>query len=228
MHGHEERHESHRSKTEGVSVEAHPSVFPHAGDHRLRFRITDSGGGIIQTFDEIHDRRMHFIIVREDLAYFMHLHPTLHGEGWWEAVINFREPGPYTAFADFSTAGSSVTLPLALHVQGHYEPRPLEQPTEIVHVNGYDVGLMRSAGEATFTISTLGERVTLTPYLGAMGHLVVLRADDLAFLHAHPLESREEGLVRFRLELPRGYSYKAFLQFVSSDTVHTAAFVVHP
>jgi hypothetical protein len=66
-------------------------------------------------------------------------------------------------------------------------------------VNGYDVELTYSADEATFKISAAGNPVRLAPYLRAMGHLVVIRAEDLAFLHVHPMESDEEGVVRFML-----------------------------
>jgi hypothetical protein len=142
----------------------------------------------------------------------------------------YRVPraGPYKAFADFSTAGTAITLPFDLHVEGRYEQRALERPTEIVHADDYEVRLARSTNEATFTISRSGKRVTLAPYLDAMGRLVVLRADDLAFLHIHPMESDEEGVVRFKLHLPPSPAYKAFLHFIADAAVHTAAFVVHP
>ena len=39
----------------------------------------------------------------------------------------------------------------------------------------------------TLTVTKDGQPVTdLQPYLGAYGHLVALRAGDLAYLHVHP------------------------------------------
>jgi hypothetical protein len=228
MHDRHQDHHVDGSDTVNVTVEADPSVFAHPGDHELRFRITDAGHNTIRAFEEIHERRMHFIVVRNDLAHFKHLHPTLDNDGWWTTTIAFPEAGPYKAFADFSTAGTALTLPLDLHVEGRYEQRPLEDPTDTVNSDGYQVRLIRSTDEATFMISRSGKRVTLAPYLGAMGHLVVLRADDLAFLHVHPTGSDEEGSMRFMLHLPRGPAYKAFLQFIADEAVHTAAFVIRP
>lgn len=227
---HQERHRAlaHEGGSPDLDIEVEQSVLPQAGRHEVRFRITDASGTDIEDFDEIHERRMHLIVVRRDLAHFMHVHPILQDDGWWSSVIDFPEPGPYTAFADFSTAGAASTLPVDLRVEGHYEPCPVGGPTETFHVDGYDVKLIRSGGEAVFTISTSDERVTLGPYLGARGHLVVIRVDDLAFLHVHPLRSDEDGVVRFHLDLPPGGSHKAFLQFMADGRVHTATFVVQP
>jgi hypothetical protein len=211
-----------------LSVKTDRSEFGNPGDHGLRFRIIDAEGSTIRAFEETHERRMHLIVVRKDLSFFMHLHPTLDDDGSWRTEIEFPEPGPYTAFADFATASSAVTLPFDLHVQGRYEHRPLGGPTEIVDADGYEVRLVRAPDEVTFRISESGKRVALAPYLGAMGHLVVLRADDLAFLHVHPMESDEEGVVRFKLHLGPGPVYKAFLQFIAGQAVHTAAFVIQP
>jgi hypothetical protein len=225
---HQGDHHAHRGSTLDLRVETDRSEFGNAGDHGVSFRIIDADGSTIRAFEETHERRMHLIVVRNDLAVFMHLHPTLDDNGWWRAEIEFPEPGPYKAFADFSTASSAVTLPFDLHVEGGYEHRPLEGPTEMVEADGYEVRLVRTPDEVTFTISKSGRRVALAPYLGAMGHLVVLRADDLAFLHVHPMESEEEGVVRFKLHLEPGPAYKAFLQFIAGQAVHTAAFVVQP
>jgi len=58
-------------------------------------------------------------------------------------------------------------------------------------------------------------------YLGAKGHLVALRAGDLAFLHVHPDADR----LRFMAEFPTAGAYRLFLQFKTGDgRLHTAAF----
>ena len=62
--------------------------------------------------------------------------------------------------------------------------------------------------------------VALQPYLGARGHLVVLREDDLAFLHVHPTG---DG-VEFETELAKDSRYRLYLQFKHAGRVHTAEF----
>jgi hypothetical protein len=57
-------------------------------------------------------------------------------------------------------------------------------------------------------------------HLGAKGHLVALRAGDLAFLQVHPDEDR----LRFMAEFPTAGAYRLFLQFKAGGDVHTAEF----
>jgi hypothetical protein len=56
--------------------------------------------------------------------------------------------------------------------------------------------------------------------LGAKGHLVALRAGDLAYLHTHPAGDT----ISFETEFPSQGRYRLFLQFKHGGEVHTAAF----
>ena len=84
----------------------------------------------------------------------------------------------------------------------------------------------------TFTVSRGGAPVTgLQPYLGAFGHLVSLRAGDLAYLHTHPETEAHDGAtggpdVRFATTFPTAGAYRLFLDFQVDGVVRTAAFTV--
>jgi hypothetical protein len=78
-------------------------------------------------------------------------------------------------------------------------------------------------GSVDFAVERDGRPVTdLQPYLGALGHLVMLRAGDLAYLHTHPDAER----LSFGLEAPPPGDYRLYLQFQHAGAVHTAAFTV--
>ncbi len=65
----------------------------------------------------------------------------------------------------------------------------------------------------------------LQRYLGAFGHLVALRAGDLAYLHVHPEESVKAGPeITFYAEVPSGGDYRLFLDFQHDGKVRTADF----
>jgi hypothetical protein len=90
-------------------------------------------------------------------------------------------------------------------------------------------GAEPEAGEGTpveFSVTRNGEPVDgVQPYLGADGHLVVLREGDLAFLHAHPQgELGGSGPIVFDVDYPSAGAYRMFLQFRHRGEVHTAAF----
>jgi hypothetical protein len=64
---------------------------------------------------------------------------------------------------------------------------------------------------------------TLEPYLGAFGHLVVMRRGDLAYVHVHPETQLVAGQVRFWLAMPSAGTYRLFFDFQVAGKVHTAA-----
>jgi hypothetical protein len=74
-----------------------------------------------------------------------------------------------------------------------------------------------------------GHPVTdLQPYLGAYGHLVALRAGDLAYLHVHPTGHPGGGAtpagpqIRFAAEVPSTGTYRLYLDFRHEGVVRTA------
>ena len=72
----------------------------------------------------------------------------------------------------------------------------------------------------------------LQPYLGAYGHLVALRAGDLAYLHVHPDGVPGDGVtapgpdVTFWATAPSAGAYRLFLDFQHNGVVRTAEFTV--
>ncbi|MFG1711360.1 hypothetical protein ACFLIM_50260, partial [Nonomuraea sp. M3C6] len=89
------------------------------------------------------------------------------------------------------------------------------------------------ASKLTLKVSKDGEPVTdLQPYLGAYGHLVVLRVRDLAYLHVHPDGAPGDGKTQagpeivFYAEVPSGGDYRLFLDFQHEGEVRTADFTL--
>ena len=106
-------------------------------------------------------------------------------------------------------------------------------PSATAEVDGYTVELIGTLTPGTESLVTLritrdGVPVTdLQPYLGAYGHLVVLRAGDLAYLHVHPAGEPAPGPdVEFSTTAPSAGTYRLFLDFEHGDTVRTADFTV--
>jgi hypothetical protein len=199
------------------------------GEHgTLRFRIVGADGATVEDFDTEHERRMHFIVVRRDLSGFQHLHPEQLPDGSWRIGLTVEEAGDYRVYADFSTAGEPMTLGADVFVPGAFRPHPLPPERAVADAgDGYEVALSESGGyELSFTVSRHGRTLdTVEPYLGADGHLVVLRQGDGAFLHAHPLgEPGGSGPIEFMVEYPSAGNYRLFLQFKDAGVVHTAAF----
>ncbi|WP_067836336.1 hypothetical protein [Nocardia lijiangensis] len=205
----------------------------------LRFRILDQQGAPVTRYVRSHDKDLHLIVVRRDMAAFQHVHPVLDGSGTWSVPLDLTRAGDYRVFADFTPeGGEDLTLGADLRVAGAYDPRPLPVATSAATVNGYTVTLDGAvtpgrSSTVTLSVSKDGKPVTdLQPYLGAYGHLVALRAADLAYLHVHPEGHPGDGVtpagpgITFSVTAPSAGDYRLFLDFQHEGVVRTAEFTL--
>jgi hypothetical protein len=68
--------------------------------------IQDDKGQAVNDFDIFQEKRMHLILVRDDLAFFSHLHPEYQGKGKFRMEASLPSPGNYTLFCDYPPAGA--------------------------------------------------------------------------------------------------------------------------
>ncbi|MFB8348125.1 hypothetical protein [Streptomyces niveus] len=207
----------------------------------LRFSVKDDSGRSLTSYTREHGKELHFIVASRDLTVYRHLHPTRAADGTWSVAAKLPAAGGYRAFADFKPAGkgaTGITLGADLAVSGRSEPAALPPVRATAEVDGYQVTLDGAltpgkARELTLSVSRDGKPVTdLQPYLGAYGHLVALRAGDLAYLHVHPNGEPDDGVtepgpeVSFTATAPSPGEYRLFLDFQHKGEVRTAAFTV--
>lgn len=206
----------------------------------ISFAINGPDGMPVTDFQIVHTQPLHLIIVRTDGAQFRHLHPVLDESGIWSLPLNWAVAGSYRLYADFvpTATGESLTLTSTVEVAGEFIPDRASLPRLTAQLAGYDVTLAgqlsaSESAELTLSVSHGGRPVTtLQPYLGAYGHLVVLREGDLAFLHVHPEGTEPAGdslsgpAVTFTTQAPTQGRYLLYLEFQVDGVVHTAEFVV--
>jgi hypothetical protein len=217
----------------GYTLSAAPTLFEPGRQEVFSVQILDEAGREVRGLVEQHGQRMHLIVVRRDLIYYQHLHPSLSENGSWTAAFTLPEAGVYRAFADFTVDGVPLALGVDLTAEGVLRFVPLPDPTNTAYAeDGYEVVL--DAGTPTVDAeNVLGFRVrreggdveNLEPYLGALGHLVALREGDLAYLHVHPTGGTGSR-IGFRVAFPSLGRYRLFLQFAHERQVRTAAFTV--
>jgi hypothetical protein len=233
------------SHSHGSAVGAgQPATTVSAGGYTLSpattttpftFRILGPNQQPVTAFAVTHDKQMHLIVVRHDLTGYQHLHPTKAPDGTWSVPLALRQPGIWRAYAEFAPSASAQT-PLALAVDltvpGDYHPAALPAPAHDGTVDGFAVSYEGSpqAGATvpvTMRVYSGGAVVTdLQRYLGAYGHLVILRPADLAYLHVHPDDQLLGGAVKFWFAAPSAGRYRAFFEFQRAGSVHTAEFTM--
>jgi len=223
---------------DGYRLEPLTTTLSTAAPAPFRFRVTGPDGRPVTAYTTSHDKDLHLIVVRRDLAGFQHVHPELAADGTWSVPLSVAGAGQYRAFADFQPTGhpESLTLGVDIAAPGDYRPLPLPAPVRTATVDGYTVTLTGdltpgASSRLTLSVARDGTPVTdLQPYLGAYGHLVALRDGDLAYLHVHPDGTPGDGRtpagpqVTFYAEVPTAGSYRLYLDFQHNGTVRTAEF----
>jgi hypothetical protein len=240
-HGHAHKHGDSANAPKLTTLDVLPDKAPPAAGREttLRVRIPGAAGEGVKVFEAVHDAKVHLIVVRDGLDHFVHLHPEVDaGSGVLSARYTFPAPGTYHLFADYKQPGKdAATAVAALAVPGDAPKAPALTPnvpgtasgdglSANVRVEGLSAGK-----EATvrFEVIADGKAVTdLEPYMGAMGHLVVISHDATRYVHAHPKEGKDAGpnVVAFEAHFPAAGLYKGWGQFKRGGTVRVIPFVV--
>lgn len=217
----------------GYTLSVDDTTFEPERAEPFAFRIIGASSDALQNYDEVHERELHLVIVRKDLSIFQHLHPTRDSEGRWTVSLTLSQPGTYRAYADFQPQGANkLTLGIDLLATGDATVATRPPVSTQLSVDGYEVtrrGELQhgESSKLTFEVRRNGQPTSLEPYLGANGHLVVIRESDLAYLHVHPTGDAPSGEVSFVADAPSPGSYRMFLDFQHEGTVRNASFAIN-
>ena len=111
-------------------------------------------------------------------------------------------------------------------------PKPLPPPANKAEVKGGTVTLsgdLSTSADSSIvaTVTDHGQPVTdLQPAHGALGHGVVIRPDDLGYLHLHSNTQGSGPRLDFAGSLPAKGPYRMFVDFNRGDNPYVAAFTV--
>jgi len=208
----------------------------------VTIRVAVTGGDLVRT----HQAWMHLIVTRSDLGTFAHLHPEPTGDpGVFEVETTFPSAGTFTLHAEVREQGqlADVLDEHELTVTGPV-PAAVPVPSDDVReatVDGTRITLEGDARVGETSDFTLGVPDDLQPYLGAAGHVVVMRADGSRFQHRHAETYDDRGRpvqalpgtefgpeldLHMRFDQPGAYRLWAQVR-LADGTVVTAPFVVH-
>ncbi len=199
-------------------------------EDELRFQVLGPDGAPVVDTEVLHERPLHLIVVGRDLVGYAHVHPDVDAEGTWSVERPELAPGSYRVVADLQPVGGpELALAGDLTVPGAAGTVAVPEPSPTTTVDDLTVTLEGTPAvgdtELAFTVTRDGETVEPEPYLGARGHLVAFRADDLAYRHVHPHEG-DDGPVEFTASFATPGTYRLFLDLQVDGAVRTAAFTV--
>lgn len=241
-HVEELKHEEHASDEENshsedshahgaaVETESEVRVTVDEKDKALIVTLKDSTGQPVTDLEINHDKRLHLIVVDEHLDGYEHLHPSEVDPGVFE-VASPLEEGNYKVFVDIKSKSLAYSVqPVSLTVgnpstSGHSHDSLKIDEKLVKTVGGQKVTLETTtlkAGEPVTLTFTVHD-TTLEPYLGAMGHVVILDEQAGEYIHVHPLSDDE---TIFETQFSKPGIYKIWGEFQQNGKVGVYPFVV--
>jgi Heavy metal binding domain len=239
-----------------LRMEASPRAPKPDEPLRLRFTIFNpKTGKQVSDFQITHDKLYHLFIISQDLSEFQHIHPSLQSDGSFTIETRLPRAGLYKVYSDFYPSdGTPQVLQQHIATAG-YKPDLVGGMAYLVadttFVKTFDslkVELKLDpeqliAGQPValkyhITDAKTGVPVRdLVPYLGAMGHTLILSEDQVDYVHSHPEEEVAPGAdaskvrggpdVTFNAFLPRPGNYRIWTQFQRGDRLTTVSFTIH-
>ncbi len=186
-----------------------------------------------------HTKKIHLIVVSDDLSWFNHIHPEEQKDGSYTVTEKFPAGGEYTVFADYKPSGGGhIVDKFTLKIEGDAPAAKSYDTERLTSDAGDDYTVELNPGGGKFVtnsalhlsakVSQNGKEVdvtTLEDYLGAKAHMVVLSLSEKEYLHVHP--DVENGQFDLHTTFDKPGFYRGWLQFQNNGKVHTSDFVFH-
>lgn len=185
-------------------------------------------------FDINHEKRLHLIVVHaKEFLPFAHLHPEFEPDGTFVVRHTFVAPGEYSVFADVAPRGAGAqVLQTKISVGGKaIAPSAAAKPISV------ELGSKQLPSRKTTSLNVTvrdpetSQAITnLEPYLGAMGHLILVADDGVTFVHSHPDEriagAGRDGTILFLVRPPKPGRYNGMIEVQRNGKVERNSFVL--
>lgn len=205
--------------------------------------------------DLVHEKKMHLILVSDDLSWFDHIHPEYQSSGAYEIKLlgkgeafgagrghsetRFDAGGKYWAFTDYKpTGGLNQVNKTEITVSGKPAPTvdfPVSKMTATV--DGYTVTMEMPKGDSGFktgtqqhipvTILQNGKAVDPLSFENYLGEKAHLVLVEVGSKEfVHTHPSAAAGKLEIHTTFAKPGTYRGWLQFQTEGKVHTADFVL--
>jgi len=193
-----------------VDLVTNPAELKAGESVKLTFFIKNPKGELVKDLQVVHEKKMHVLIVSDDLQEFYHIHPQQDPDGKLEVSHVFPHGGSYRIFADFTPEGASQVIEQkTVNVKGPERETAKLIPDEKLEKEVKDIKVILKVDKDKLTANRelilgfdvldlkSGKPVTnLEKYLGELAHFVVISEDLRDFVHVHPMSEDDPGMKR--------------------------------
>jgi hypothetical protein len=205
--------------------------------------------------DLVHEKKMHLIVVSDDLSWFDHVHPEYSASGSYDVrLLDKKAPftdgrgktemklengGRYWAFVDYKPSGGRQEVSkIELNVNG--EPVPastFDNDKLIARAGGFSIHLQAGKNGAApvtgeeqhlvFTFQKNGKPVNPSQFEPFLGEKGhLVLIERHTKTYVHAHPKVSEGMLGFHATFEKPGTYRGWLQFQEQGEVHTADFTL--
>ncbi len=221
---HQQSHHQHHSAS--ADSEVTPIVSYANGELTIELKDKNNHAPELEVS---HEKYMHLIVVSSDLKEYHHLHPEQKGEGIYQTKVSLAD-NSYKVIVDITPKGLQYSVkPIDLLVgEAHHQhhDNDLVADTNFTKtINGQTVELTPQSFEAKkeITLNFDLKDAQPDPYLGALGHVVVLDEDGEKYIHVHPVA---DDKTVFEAHFDKPGIYKLWAEFKFGEQVNAYPFVI--
>ena len=217
-------------------------------------KIKDKDGTAVP-LDLVHEKKMHLILVSDDLSWFDHIHPEYSASGSYDIKVlakgesftngrghnetRFEGGGKYWAFADFKpTGGLNQVNKIEVDVAGApTKALSFPQAKMTTSIDGYSLtmeaghsgtGLVSGSQQhIPVSIKQGGKAVDPATFENYLGEKAHLVMIEVdSKEYVHTHPAVENGKLDVHTTFAKPGTYRGWLQFQTAGKVHTADFVI--
>lgn len=217
-----------------------------AGSVSLEFQLLEGNKLLSSSSLEImHEKKLHMFIFDEALMEYRHVHPE-YVANTWKVTTNLPFNGNYRVWAQATLASDKAEFlakdeltivggKVAFPIKALGEKRSNSSGTSKATLSNE---VLRAGQSAKLSLSfsrTDGSSTNITPYLGALAHVVAVNSQGSKFIHVHAEESSsdegggghgghhlasEKGL-SIHVNFPVAGEYRIWVQFQDAGMLKT-------
>lgn len=231
---------AHGESEARVEIELESSSRITAGKSQLSFQLVDTK--LNQTLGDAelsisHEKKLHVFLYDAALKEFSHLHPEFDGV-LWTTEIKLPVNGDYFLWAqgEISSDGSEFSTFVKLEVLGGANAWPTPPTLTEQQIGSDDISRvtlgtksLRAGRMAMLDMKfdrTDGSTAKLSPYLGALAHVVATPNDGDTLIHVHPMNGAKPNEGMLHVTFPSAGLYRLWVQFLDDGIVRTIPLAV--
>lgn len=212
-----------------VAIQSENQSNFQAGIFTYSFQLRDNTADKMLTDQDLnisHTKKIHFIAYDPSLKEFNHVHPTYDGN-IWKVELNLPVNGNYFIWAQGELIdGTEFSALTRASVINGLRENPIEPLSDIRA--GADLQTVFELSKTKIKAGKmvmLNFRVTrsdgaipiMSPYLGALAHIIATPTDGNELIHVHPMDGNEPNTGMIHATFPKEGPYRLWVQFIEHD-----------